>query len=199
MEKYLKDFWLERQRYYKEIRQRCLPFGDLVSDRWEKARLLGFGDKTSIYDSALVLGDVKVGQSTWIGPGVILDGAAAPLRIGSYCSISAGAHIYTHDSVRWALTGGRAPFRQGPVTVGDNVYIGPHSVITQGIAIGEKVIVGAQSLVMSSIPPLSAAWGQPARVRGRIKFSEDGCDYDIEYEADEDQDSGGFPGRHGEA
>ena len=72
--------------------KRTLPFGDYFVDRWEKANELGFGKGTSIYDSAIVIGDVKVGENTWIGPNVILDGSGG-LQIGSWCSISAGVQI----------------------------------------------------------------------------------------------------------
>ena len=60
---------------------RMLPFGDYLIDRWEKAKFLGFGEGTSIYDNVLVIGDVKVGKNTWIGPNVILDGSGG-LEIG---------------------------------------------------------------------------------------------------------------------
>ena len=46
--------------------RRVLPFGEYVSDRWEKARALGFGEAASIYDSAYVFGDVRVGEGTWV-------------------------------------------------------------------------------------------------------------------------------------
>ena len=48
--------------------QRSLPFQDALSDRWERARRLGFGEGSSIYNSAAVFGDVRVGRKTWIGP-----------------------------------------------------------------------------------------------------------------------------------
>ena len=48
-----------------------MPVGDYLVDRWEKARELGFGKGASIYDSAIVIGDVKVGEESWIGPNVI--------------------------------------------------------------------------------------------------------------------------------
>lgn len=97
----LKRFWLERRSELDRKFQRTLPFGDYVVDRWEKAQVLGFGRGTSIYDSALVLGDVQVGENTWIGPFTLLDGTGG-LSIGSFCSISAGVQIYTHDTVDWA-------------------------------------------------------------------------------------------------
>ena len=61
---------------------RVLPFGDYFSDRWEKAKYLGFGEGTSVYDNVIIIGDVKVGKNTWIGPNVILDGSGG-LEIGS--------------------------------------------------------------------------------------------------------------------
>src|SRR3954465_12163939 len=101
----LRKRWRDRREEVAARYRRTLPFGDYVVDRWEKAQALGFGEGSSIYDSALVLGDVKVGCHTWIGPGVVLDGSGG-LEIGDYCSISAGVQIYTHDSVAWATSGG---------------------------------------------------------------------------------------------
>ena len=84
---------------------RSLPFADMLFDRWERAKLLGFGEGTSIYDSCVVLGNVKVGKNTWIGPNTLLDGSGE-LSIGDNCSISAGVQIYSHDSVKWAISVG---------------------------------------------------------------------------------------------
>ena len=53
---------------------RTVSFADYFTDRWERARYEGFGEGTSVYDNVLILGDVRVGQHTWIGPNVILDG-----------------------------------------------------------------------------------------------------------------------------
>src|SRR5687768_10876088 len=89
--------------------KRVLPLNELLTDRWEKASYLGFGKGTSIYDSSIVLGDVKIGANTWIGPFTILDGSGG-LTIGSNCSISAGAQLYTHDSVKWATSGGKESY-----------------------------------------------------------------------------------------
>jgi len=143
--------------------QRDLPLAELLFDRWERAGTLGFGQGTSIYHSSYVYGDVSVGENTWIGPFTILDGTGC-LKIGSYCSISAGVQIYTHDSVKWANTGGKAPYEHGPVRIGDRCYIGPNSVIAKGVTIGNESIIGAGSLVLTDIPPKSKAWGCPAKI-----------------------------------
>lgn len=163
----LKSLWLTRRREVQERHRRSLPLADYVVDRWEKARELGFGEGTSIYDGVLVLGDVKVGRNTWIGPFVVLDGSGG-LSIGSHCSISAGVQIYTHDSVAWAVSGGTAAYPHAPTAIGDNCYIGPHTVVAKGVTIGDGCIVGAHSLVLHSIPAHSKAYGAPCRVVGSV-------------------------------
>jgi acetyltransferase-like isoleucine patch superfamily enzyme len=120
----LKAFWLERREQVNAAHKRTLLFGDYVVDRWKRARTLGFGEGTSVYDSVLVFGDVEVGMNTWIGPFVILDGSGG-LKIGSNCSISSGVQIYSHDSVKWATSGGKSPYDLATTEIGNNCYIGP--------------------------------------------------------------------------
>lgn len=163
----LRALWLARRREVDGRYRRTLPLADYVVDRWEKARELGFGEGTSIYDSALVLGDVTVGRNTWIGPSVVLDGSGG-LRIGSNCSISAGVQIYSHDTVRWAVSGGAVGPERAPTSIGDNCYIGPNAVIAKGVRIGDGCIVGANSLVLDDVPAGSKAWGAPCRVVGPV-------------------------------
>ncbi|HEX7021247.1 MAG TPA: acyltransferase [Trueperaceae bacterium] len=153
--------------------QRSLPLGELVVDRWERARRLGFGEGASIYDSAIVLGSVSVGSSTWVGPQVMLDGSGG-LEIGSFCSISAGVQIYSHDTVAWAVTGGRVEAQRAPVRIGGRCYIGPLTVISRGVTIGDGCVIGAHSFVDRDLPSGSLAWGAPCRVRGRVIVDDQG-------------------------
>lgn len=163
----LRELWRSRRAEVHETYRRTLPFGDYVVDRWEKARLLEFGEGTSVYDSVLVLGDVAIGRNTWVGPFVVLDGSGG-LRIGSHCSISAGVQVYSHDSVRWAVSGGAAPYEHAPTAIGDNCYIGPNTVIAKGVTIGDGSIIGANSLVLQDVPAGSIAHGTPCRVVGAV-------------------------------
>ena len=168
--KELQALWSARQAEVQADWQRSLPFADYLIDRWEKARRLGFGEGSSIYDSSVVLGDVKVGEHTWIGPFTVLDGSGG-LTIGAYCSISAGVQLYTHDSVRWAVSGGKEPIQRAPTRIGSRCYIGPHAIISKGVTIGEGCIIGAGSLVLSDIPPGSKAYGTPCTVHGPVSAS----------------------------
>ncbi len=151
---------------------RVLPVGDEISDRWEKARYLGFGEGTNIYDSSIVIGDVKVGEGTWIGPLTILDGSGG-LEIGSHCSIGSGAQIYSHDSSNWALSGEKDMGKWKKTTIGDCCYIGPNSIVLMGVNIGHHCSVRIGSIVTKDIPPYSVVAGSPASVIKKINIDAD--------------------------
>ena len=147
---------------------RDLPFDELLFNRWDRAENLGFGKGASIYHNSYVYGDVTVGEHTWIGPFTILDGTGV-LNIGSYCSISAGVQIYTHDSVDWAISGGKAEYEKSPTIIGNNCYIGPNAVITKGVTIGDGCVIGANSLINGNVPSGSRAFGSPYKIDGGEK------------------------------
>jgi acetyltransferase-like isoleucine patch superfamily enzyme len=165
----LRDAYAAQDDMLRTRFERSLPMQDAFDDRWERARKLGFGDGASIYNSAVIFGDVKVGAGTWIGPYVVLDGSGG-LTIGSWCSISCGVHIYTHDTVRWALSGGKLPYRNMPVSIGDCCYIGSQVVIAAGATVGTQCVISANSFVKDDIPPRTIVGGTPARRLGEVVF-----------------------------
>jgi acetyltransferase-like isoleucine patch superfamily enzyme len=165
---------------YHQLRQatserwnRDLPFQDLITDRWERAASLGFGEGASIYQSAYVYGDVTVGAGTWIGPMVLLDGTGV-LRIGAGCDISAGVQIYTHDTIARVLSEGKAPIEHAAVQIGDHTHVGAGAVIVKGVSVGDHSVIGAASFVNRDIPPYTVAAGVPCRPIGRVEVADDG-------------------------
>lgn len=145
---------------------RRVSIGDLLTDRWQNAARYGFGEGSSCYDNVLILGDVKVGCHSWIGPNVVLDGKGG-LEIGDHCSISAGVQIYSHHTVQRSISMGQADIERAPTKIGSGVYIGPNSVVEMGVTIGDRAVIGAMSLVKNDIPADTKAWGCPARCNGR--------------------------------
>jgi acetyltransferase-like isoleucine patch superfamily enzyme len=160
----LEDLQRELQHEKMAVFKRRVPFGDLVTDRSQNAAEYGFGHGSTCYDSALIIGDVNVGKNTWIGPNVILDGSGGGLHIGENCTICAGAQIYTHDTVKWALSGGEKPYEYASTRIGNHCFIGPNAVIAKGITIGDRVAVGALSFVNRDVPSDCSALGNPARI-----------------------------------
>jgi acetyltransferase-like isoleucine patch superfamily enzyme len=167
------DVWLAGIRGYlrvltvrkKQQFDRRVSVGDLLSDRTDNAAAYGFGDGTTMYDNVLVRGDVKVGRNTWIGPGCILDGSGGELRIGDWCSISAGSQIYTHHTVNRSISLGEKPIDCASTSIGNGVYIGPNAIIQMGVKIGDRAVVGANAFVNRDVPPGAKVFGCPARSR----------------------------------
>jgi acetyltransferase-like isoleucine patch superfamily enzyme len=162
-----------RDRETKASLNRSLPLIESVSDRWERASAQGWGPGTSIYHLSYVFGDVQVGEHTWIGPYTLLDGSGR-LTIGSWCSISSGVQIYTHNTVNWAVSGGAAEYEHSPTTIGDRCFIGPLAVVAMGVTIGPRCVVGAHSFVNRDLPEGSVAVGVPARPVGRVLVDDGG-------------------------
>ncbi len=153
------------QRRMRRRWKRHVSVGDLLTDRWATAAALGWGERASCYDNVLILGNPRVGTGTWVGPNVVLDGSGG-LSIGSYCSISAGVQIYSHNTVAWAASMGKAPAEWRPTWIGDGVYIGPNSVIAMGVTIGHGAVIGAMSFVNHDVAPGAMVFGCPAREHG---------------------------------
>ena len=141
---------------------RHVSIQDLLSDRWETANFYGFGEGTSCYNNILILGEVKVGKNTWIGPNVVLDGSGG-LEIGDYVSISAGVQIYTHHTVDWSTSLGVNSIKKQPTKIGNGVYLGPNSIIQMGTSIGDGAVVGAMSFVNKDVPKAGRWYGYSLR------------------------------------
>jgi len=160
----LRDF--TRKKY-----NRINPFSeDLFS--WEEKGNFWTGKNVVIYDSATVCGNVEIGDNVWIGPFCEIDGTGT-LRIGNYCTISAGAQIITHDTIRYYLSGGKHAYEYAPVTIGNYCFIGAHSIILKGSSIGNHCLVAANSLVNKSFDDFSIIAGVPAKKIGTVKLLDD--------------------------
>jgi acetyltransferase-like isoleucine patch superfamily enzyme len=153
------------------------PFCEDLFDWKERGEaIFGRGKNITVYNSSTIVGDVSVGNHTWIGPNTTLDGTGG-LRIGAFCCISAAAHLLTHDTVRWALTRGRASYEYGAVKIGDCCFISVGAIVTKGVTIGQCSLVGAGAVVTKDVPEYSIVAGVPARVIGSILVDEGRVEY----------------------
>ena len=164
----------------RERHGRLNPFAEDLADWRERGRWWTGDDRgITIYDSTTLAGDVQIGEGTWIGPFCSLDGTGG-LRIGAFCSISAGVQLLSHDTVRWALTGGRASAEHAPTRIGDRCFIGTHAVVTRGVTIGDGCVVGAGAVVTEDVPPGTIVGGVPARRLGTVEV--DGDDVHLRFD-----------------
>jgi virginiamycin A acetyltransferase len=60
---------------------------------------------------------------------------------------------------------------KGPITIGNDVWIGTQCVILSGSTIGDGAVIAANSVVTADIPPYAIAAGSTAKVL-RYRFSD---------------------------
>ena len=124
------------------------------------------GDEVIIHHNVLfnVGSNIELGEGALLNRYVMLDDRA-PLSIGAYTMVAAGVTIETHthpfeDFTRPIAIAGR---EGKPVTVGPNTVLGYNVVVMAGVAIGERCIVGANSVVTKDVPDFTVVGGVPAK------------------------------------
>ena len=122
-------------------------------------------------ESAVVIGDVEIGEGSSLWFGAIVRGDVHAIRIGARTNVQDDTVIH--------VTGGKhATFVGDDVTIGhratlhgctvkDRCLIGIGSVVLDGAVVGEESIVGAGALVAPGtvVPPRTLALGAPAKVK----------------------------------
>lgn len=58
----------------------------------------------------------------------------------------------------------RSLYSKGPISIGENVWIGDKVSVLAGVTIGEGAIIAANSVVTKDVPPFSIAAGNPAKI-----------------------------------
>jgi gamma-carbonic anhydrase len=120
--------------------------------------------------SAIVAGDVTLGEGASVWYGASLRGDVHYIRVGDRSNVQDNAVLHvsrgTHPCVLGAdVTVGHAAVVHG-CTVEDGCLIGMGAVVLDGAVIGAGSTVGAGALVTggTQVPPRSLVLGAPARV-----------------------------------
>ena len=141
------------------------------------------GEGTKIWHFSHIMGGAKIGKKCSIGQNV---------NVGSRAVIGNGVKIQNNVSVYDDVVIEDDVFC-GPSCVFTNVInprafierkheykktivkkgatIGANATIVCGVTIGEYALIGAGSVVTKDIPPYALAYGNPARVHGRVNES----------------------------
>lgn len=121
------------------------------------------GDRSYVAAHAHVSGDVAIGADCSVNVSVAVRGRVRigrAVRIGSHASILGFEHGFA-DLERELF---RQPLSSAGVTIGDDVWIGNHAVVLDGVRIGSHAVVGAASVVTKDVPDWSVVVGNPARL-----------------------------------
>lgn len=108
-----------------------------------------------------------IGDRTFINHGAyLMDGAR--IAIGKDCFIGPNLGAYTAQHPLLPAERNRCLEKAGPITIGDNCWLGGDVKIMPGVAIGEGSVIGAGSVVTKSIPAGVIAMGVPCKVVRKI-------------------------------
>jgi acetyltransferase-like isoleucine patch superfamily enzyme len=183
--------WLQKWRWYNRSR---LPWNS-ARLHLELARRQAFA-RGPVHGNVLEMlrdGRLEIGPHAYFEPGVWLTSEAGRISIGAGCLLNLNVMIAAVDAVSLGehcmvangclITDGNHRFddpdvpvpwqgftSKGPVTIGDNVWLGANAVVTSGVTIGRRAVIGANSVVLEDVPAFAIAAGAPARVLKQIVY-----------------------------
>lgn len=115
---------------------------------------------------------IRIGGGSFLNLGVMV-AAQELVEIGRHCMLANGCFV-TDASHRFDDPSTPVPWQgftsKGPTRIGDNVWFGAHVVVTSGVTIGERSVIGAGSVVTRDIPPFTVAAGAPAKALRQISY-----------------------------
>jgi acetyltransferase-like isoleucine patch superfamily enzyme len=183
--------WLQKWRWY----QRSERPWNRVALQLELAKRQAFARGT-VHGNALQMlreGRLEVGPHVLFEPGVwltsdtgriavgggsvlnlnVMVAAVESVEIGEHCMFANGC-VVTDGNHRFDDPDKPVPWQgfttKGPVIIGDNVWFGAHAVVTSGVTIGRRSVIGANAVVTEDVPPFSIAAGAPAKVLKQISY-----------------------------
>ena len=97
---------------------------------------------------------IRIGAGSFLNLGVMV-AAAELVEIGEHCMLANGCFV-TDSSHRFDDPDKPVPWQgftfKGPTRIGDNVWCGANVVVTTGVTIGERCVIGANCVVTDRHP-----------------------------------------------
>jgi gamma-carbonic anhydrase len=146
-------------------------------------------DSAYIDPSAVVIGDVVIGERSSVWPNVSIRGDVNYIRVGDETSIQDNTVLHVDRKLYPCLVGNRVTVGHSVVLHGcvveDEALIGIGAIVLNGAKIGRGAIVAAGALVPEGmdVPAETMVMGMPAKVRRtvteeeKVRFIENAASY----------------------
>ncbi len=142
----------------------------LLDARGSKGRGIVIGDGVVIGRNTMLSmkeGTINIGPNVNISINCALQTSTrievgASTIIAPYTNIVAGGNHRFDDPKRPIITQGMVC--KGGIVIEDDVWLGARVTVLDGVRIGRGSVIGACSMVNEDIPPMSVAYGVPAKV-----------------------------------
>jgi acetyltransferase-like isoleucine patch superfamily enzyme len=193
--------YLLRRKLYRRLFRRCgrgAIFGRNLVIR--HPRNIDLGDNVTIDDDSLIdgrgagaaglvleddviinrhcllkakAGPLRLGRDTNIGGNSVIVSLLG-IEIGKSVLVAGGCYInaggYPLDDLSRTMMD-RGAYSEGPIRIGDDVWIGTGAIILDGVTIGNHAVIGAGAVVTKDVPEGAIAAGIPAKqIRSRAEL-----------------------------
>ena len=124
-----------------------------------------------IEDTAVMIGDVVIGEDSSVWFNTVVRGDVHSIRIGRRTNVQDLCMLHVTQDTHPLVIGDEVTIGHHVVlhgcTIQNRVLVGMGAVIMDGAVIGEDSVVGAGALVTEGtvVPPKSLIFGSPARLR----------------------------------
>ncbi len=140
------------------------------------------GVTSYIHPSAVIIGDVEIGEGCWIGPQVSIRADVNVIRIADKSNLQDNVVVHGNSNLGEYSHIGHAAVLHG-CTLEQHVLVAINAVVLDGVKVGEWSVIAAGSVVAprAVIPAYSMVMGVPASVVGAVPverkdtFREDGA------------------------
>ena len=116
---------------------------------------------------------VRIGAGCFFNIGVMV-AAESLVEIGDHCMFANGCFV-TDGAHRFDDLDKPVPWQgftsKGPTRIADNVWCGANVVVTSGVTVGERCVIGANSVVTKDLPARTICAGAPAKPLREIDYS----------------------------
>jgi sugar O-acyltransferase (sialic acid O-acetyltransferase NeuD family) len=149
-----------------DFRDREVWFFCAIGDNQARARLaqraesLGWKPATLVHPSAIVDRTAEIGPGSCVAPAVVL---SYKTRIGAHVVIDSHVSV-GHDTTLMDFCEVFAGARiNGNCHIGEYVVVGCNATLLPGSWVGDRAVVGANSLAHGTVEPDTTVFGIPAR------------------------------------
>ena len=144
--------------------------------------VLRLGDRTYVAAGAYLTGELRAGADCSINPYTVIRGRVSMgdgVRIGAHTSILGFNHSMESGTPVF-----RQPLTSKGIEIGDDVWIGSHVVILDGVHVGSHAVLAASAVVTKDVPAGAVVGGNPARfIRWRVEPDDTGITPDAAADA----------------
>jgi len=130
-----------------------------------------------VHPTAVIIGDVIIGQNCYIGPNAVLRGDFGRITLNQGCNVQDTCVVHSFPNKDCVIEQdghiGHGAILHG-CHIGRNALVGMNAVIMDDVSIGDESLVAATAFVKSGFkcPPRSLLAGSPASVKRQLSDQE---------------------------